>query len=222
MIFAGDHFKEDGDWIWTSFCSTEKYLLGIEADGRGKTVCDRFVNQELDKLKSGYMPFFMTDGYRPYRRTLLNRYSQRVYNTGRGRHGSHLEPYSDFNYGIVEKTRKGKQLKGVRRYVAYGHIPDALLNTSAIERQNLTIRLFNAKLRRRTTTFGRSREAVQASLDLFKGYYNLCLPHSSLTLKMKDNDGCRKEITPAMKLGLTDHVWSLSEVMAYPYRQNIN
>ena len=40
MIFVGDHFKEDGDWIWTSFCATEKYLLGIVADGRGKAVCD--------------------------------------------------------------------------------------------------------------------------------------------------------------------------------------
>ena len=33
MIFVGDHFREDGDWIWTSFCSVEKYLLGIVADG---------------------------------------------------------------------------------------------------------------------------------------------------------------------------------------------
>lgn len=36
MIFVGDHFREDGDWIWTSFCSVEKYLLGIVADGRGQ------------------------------------------------------------------------------------------------------------------------------------------------------------------------------------------
>ena len=222
MIFVGDHFKEDGDWVWTSFCSTEKYLLGITADGRGKEVCDRFVNHELDKLKRGHMPYFMTDGYRPYRTTLLNRYSQCVYNTGRGPHGFHLEHYDDLNYGIVEKTRNGKKLEGVRRYVAYGNVPDRLLNTSAIERQNLTIRLFNAKLRRRTTTFGRSREAVQASLDLFKGYYNLCLPHSSLSIKKKNNNGSRKDVTPAMKLGLTDHVWTLPEMMAYPYRQNIN
>ena len=105
------------------------------------------------------MPYFMTDGYRPYRRTLSIRYSQRVYNTGSGHPGIHLEPCSDPNYGIVEKTRKGKKLENVRRSVAYGDVPDRLLNTSAIERQDLTIRLFNSRLGRRTTTFASSREA---------------------------------------------------------------
>ena len=99
----GDHFKEDGDWIWTSFCSVEKYLLGIVADGRGKEVCERLVNAKLDKLAHMCMPVFVTDGYRPYRTALLERYSTRVYNTGRGRRGYHLEPYSNFDYGIVEK-----------------------------------------------------------------------------------------------------------------------
>jgi len=200
----------------------EKYLLGIVADGRGKEVCERLVNAELDKLAHMCMPVFVTDGYRPYRAALLERYSTRVYNTGRGRRGYHLEPYSDFNYGIVEKTRMGKKLEKVRRYVAYGDVPEHLLNTSAIERHNLTIRLFNSRIRRRTVTFGRSRKAVQASLDLFKGFYNLCLPHSSISLRKKDNGGKRIDVTPAMKLGLTDHVWSINEVMSFLYRQNIN
>ena len=222
MTFVGDHFKEDGDWIWTSFCAVEKYLLGIVADGRGKAVCRRIVNRDLDKLKMWHTPIFITDGYKPYLTTLFDRYSFEVYNTGRGRRGCRRHPSEALNYGVVEKTRFGKKLEKVRRYVAYGNVPDDLLNTSAIERQNLTIRLFNSKTRRRTVTFGRSREAVQASLDLFKGYYNLCLPHSSLTLRKKENDGRRKEITPAMKLGLTDHVWSIGEMMNFLYRQNIN
>ena len=221
MIFVGDHFKEDWDWIWTSFCATEKYLLGIVADGRGKEVCERFVNNELDKLRHSHMPYFVTDGYRPYLTTLLERFSYRVYNNWRGRCGSHLEPSSDFNYGVVEKTRLGKKLEKVRRYVAYGDVPERLLNTSAIERQNLTIRLFNSRLRRRSVTFGKAKEAVQACLDLFKSYYNLCLPHSSISIK-KDNEGRRVNVTPAMKLGLTDHVWEMTELMSFLYRQNIN
>ena len=222
MITAGDHFKEDGDWIWTSFCSVEKYLLGIVADGRGKDVCERVVNAELDKLASFCMPTFVTDGYKPYRTTLLGRYSTKVYNTGRGRHGYHLEPDPDFNYGVIEKTRLGKKLEKVRRYVAYGNVPEHLLNTSAIERHNLTIRLFNSRIRRRTVTFGRSRKAVQASLNLFKGFYNLCLAHSSISLRKKDNNGKRIDMTPAMKMGLTDHVWDIGELMSFLYRQNIN
>ena len=79
-------------------------------------------------------------------------------------------PFPDFNYGVVEKTRKGKKLEKVGWYVAYGDVPERLLNTSAIERQNLTVRLFDARIRREAMTSERSKEAVQSGLDLFKTY----------------------------------------------------
>ena len=107
-------------------------------------------------------------------------------------------------------------------YSVHGHVPDDLLNTSAVERMNLTIRLFSSRARRRTVTFGRSREAVQASLDILRGVYNLCTPHSSISVRRRDNGGTYVPITPAMKLGLTDHKWSIREMLAYLYRQNIN
>jgi IS1 family transposase len=224
MNFAGDHFKEDGDWIWTSFCSEEKYLLGIHADGRGKIVAERFVNGELDKLKKGHMPIFATDGYRPYSDILLARYGRyRLGNRGRGRPGmDKLIPDPDLNYGIVEKTRNGKKLLRVRRYVRFGHVPEEFLNTSAIERDNLTNRLFSSRLRRRTTTFSRSKETTELSLQIHKAFYNLCRPHSSLSIPRKMNDGTYVPVTPAMKMGLTSRVWTLHEVMVFPYRQNIN
>ncbi len=117
---------------------------------------------------------------------------------------------------------EGWRLRKVRRYDVYGHVPDDLMNTSAIERQNLTIRLLSSRARRRTVTFGRSREAVQASLELLKANYNLCMPHSSLSLRRRENDGKHEPVTPAMRMGLTDHVWSIGELMSFCYRQNIN
>lgn len=71
-------------------------------------------------------------------------------------------------------------------------------------------------------TFGRSREAVQASLELLKANYNLCMPHSSLPFRRRENDGKHEPVTPAMRMGLTDHVWSIGELMSFCYRQNIN
>ena len=224
MIFVGDHFREDGNWIWTSFCSIEKYLLGIIADGRGLSVTERFVNGELDKLAVDHVPHFTTDGYRPYRTVLLERYGCYVIgNRGRGRHGAdRLVPPDWLNYAIVEKTREGKRLTKVRRFDVFGHVPDEMMNTSAVERQNLTIRLLSSRARRRSVTFGRSREAVQASLELLKANYNLCMPHSSLSLRGRENDEKHKSVTPAMRMGLTDHVWSIGELMSFYYRQNIN
>lgn len=224
MIFVGDHFREDGDWIWTSFCSEEKYLLGIHADGRGLRTATDFVNGELDKLAKNHMPYFMTDGYKPYRTILLERYGVYVVgNRGRGRPGAdRLVPPGDLNYAIVEKTREGRRMKSVRILDVFGSVPDHLKNTSAVERQNLTIRLLSARLRRRMITFSRSKGVLQHSLDLLKAYYNLCMPHSSLSLKGIENNGKRQEITPAIRIGLTDHVWSIGELMSFSYRQNIN
>ncbi|MBO4220021.1 MAG: hypothetical protein J5933_03765 [Clostridia bacterium] len=189
------------------------------ADGRGRTVCSRFVNGELDKIPWGHVPIFVTDGYKPYQKALFDRYSYEVWNTGRGRRGCHREPSSALNYGIVEKTREGRKLRSVHRYVAYGHVPEEFLNTSAIERQNLTLRCFCSRLRRRSITFGRNRQSVQDCLDLLKSNYNLCTPHASLSLSKKENNGKRKAVTPAMEIGLTDHVWSIGEVMSFLYRQ---
>ena len=150
----------------------------------------------------------MTDGYKPYRTVLLERYGMYVIgNRGRGRPGAdRLVPSDRLNYAIVEKTREGRRLRKVRRCDVYGHVPDDLMNTSAIERQNLTIRLLSSRARRSTVTFGRSREAVQASLELLKANYNLCMPHSSLSLRRRENDGKHEPVTPAMRMGLTDHV----------------
>lgn len=196
----------------------------MSADGRGLKVASSFVNAQLDKLRDGHIPYFVTDGYRPYLTILFRRFSCFVPgNRGRGRPGRPRRvALPDLNHGVVEKTRDGMKLKKVRMYSVHGHVPDDLLNTSAVERMNLTIRLFSSRARRRTVTFGRSGEAVQASLDILRGVYNLCTPHSSISVRRRDNGGTYVPITPAMKLGLTDHRWSIREMLAYLYRQNIN
>ena len=142
----------------------------MSADGRGLKVASSFVNAQLDKLRDGHIPYFVTDGYRPYLTILFRRFSCFVPgNRGRGRPGRPRRvALPDLNHGVVEKTRDGMKLKKVRMYSVHGHVPDDLLNTSAVERMNLTIRLFSSRARRRTVTFGRSGEAVQASLDILR------------------------------------------------------
>lgn len=199
-------------------CSPRTVLHHVHVDNPAIEV-PRHAGRGVD-----HVPYFMTDGYKPYRTVLLERYGMYVIgNRGRGRQGAdRLVPSDRLNYAIVEKTCEGRRLRKVRRYDVYGHVPDDLMNTSAIERQNLTIRLLSSRARRRIVTFGRSREAVQASLELLKANYNLCMPHSLLSLRRRENDGKHEPVTPAMRMGLTDHVWSIGELMSFCYRQNIN
>jgi transposase-like protein/IS1 family transposase len=74
--------------------------------------------------------------------------------------------------------------------------------TSIVERQNLTIRMQMRRFTRLTNAFSKKWENLKAALGLFFAFYNFCRPHSSL-----------KKATPAMASGLTDHVWSIREVL---------
>jgi len=74
--------------------------------------------------------------------------------------------------------------------------------TSHIERQNLTMRMSMRRFTRLTNGFSKKWLNLYAMLCLHYGYYNFCRVHSSL------------RVTPAMQSGLTDHIWSLKELVA--------
>jgi hypothetical protein len=70
------------------------------------------------------------------------------------------------------------------------------LNTSFVERLNLTIRQGSAYLGRRTICHARWRERLEEHLELFRCYYNFISTHRALKFG-------REVRTPAMQAGLT-------------------
>ena len=83
-------------------------------------------------------------------------------------------------------------------------VPDpAHVSTSFVERQNLTIRMQMRRFTRLTNAFSKKLANLKAACALHFAHYNFCRVHSSL------------RITPAMEAGLTDHVWSIAELLGY-------
>ena len=77
--------------------------------------------------------------------------------------------------------------------------PNERISTSNIERANLTLRM---QLRRFTRlTNGFSKKAVEPETAVFVAWYNFCPVHQTL------------RVTPAMEAGITDHVWTLRELL---------
>jgi hypothetical protein len=74
--------------------------------------------------------------------------------------------------------------------------------TSHIERQNLTMRMQIRRLTRLTNAFSKKWENLRAAIALHFAYYNFCRVHSSL------------RVTPAMEAGITDHVWTIRELLS--------
>ena len=80
-----------------------------------------------------------------------------------------------------------------------------------------------AAIGRRVNTLCQGEASVRDQLALFQGYHTFVLPHASLRQPLlipQPTNGCGsaklgQPCTPAMAAGLTDHVWSLKEVLFY-------
>ena len=90
---------------------------------------------------------------------------------------------------------------GCRKVVTAGAPDLAKASTSHIERQNLTIRMSMRRLTRLTNGFSKKWNNLKAAYALHFAYYNFCRVHQTLS------------ITPAMEAGISDHVWTLEELI---------
>ena len=84
--------------------------------------------------------------------------------------------------------------------------------TSHIERQNLTIRMQNRRMTRLTNAFSKKWQNHAAAFALHFATYNFITPHGTLT-KNSGDAGKRVNTTPAMAAGLTDHPWTMEELL---------
>jgi hypothetical protein len=97
------------------------------------------------------------------------------------------------------------------------------INTSFVERDNLTLRQHNRRLTRKTNAFSKELPWFEKQLWLALAYYHLVLPHASLRQPLTVPEPTRGSgsvrrwhaSTPAMAAGLTDHIWSTTELLSY-------
>ena len=166
-------------------------------------------------------PLLLVDDYAPYRTAILQVFGQIKHRRRRRRHGRKchpgLKPPPGLLVGIVQKVRDDsgnlvkvsrkafagtvKQIEARIRELGIG----TRINTSHIERLNGTLRGQQARLTRRTQNGSRRSDLLQKGLHLWRDLYNWVRIHRSLQGR-----------TPAMALGLADHVWSIMEYVSHP------
>lgn len=115
-------------------------------------------------------------------------------------------------YGVIDKHYSAPQaVEAARRYSPAEVVSiskrsvigaPAHISTSYVERQNLTLRMSQRRFTRLTNAFSKKIENHSAAVALYAAHYNLCRVHEAL------------RITPAMQLGVTDHIWTVSELVA--------
>jgi IS1 family transposase len=88
------------------------------------------------------------------------------------------------------------------RYPIKGDPDPKHVSTSYAERQNLTMRMSMRRFTRLTNAFSKKIENHAAAVALYFMYYNFARVHQTL------------KTTPAVKVGVADHVWSVDEIVA--------
>src|SRR2546425_1253984 len=223
-------------WVWTAMDPVTKLLLTIDVGDRTLAMAQRVVHQVVQVLAPGCVPLFLTDGFKEYATALLTHCGQWVQLPRRQATGPAPKPRwmprPQLLYAQVIKTVRRRRLVRVRHRVVFGTLEtvNAVLaplgcqiNTAFIERLNLTIRQHVAAVGRRVSTLCKGEDGIQQQLALYHVYYNFCLPHASVRQPLLQPEpthgtGSAKRWqprTPAMAAGLTDHVWTLREVLLF-------
>ena len=130
------------------------------------------------------------------------------------------------------KSYRRRRIIDVKHRVVFGTL-DAVeqilgacgwkINTAFVERLNLDIRQRVAAVGRRVNTLCQGEDSLQHHLATPQTYHNFVLPHASIRQPFPDPEptngsGSAKRwrpCTPALAAGLTDHVWSLQEVLLF-------
>jgi IS1 family transposase len=233
---AVERLERSPQWVWVAMDPASKLLLAIDGGNRTLAMAQRFVHQVAQVLAPDCVPLFLTDGFREYLTALLTHYGYWVQPPRRQGQGplpkQRWRPLPQLLYAQVIKTVRRRRLVRVSHRVVFGTLEaiQAVLaphgwqiNTAFVERINLTIRQHVAAVGRRVSTLCKGEDGMRQQLALYSVYYNFCLPHASLRQPLPQlvplhSMGSAQQwrpCTPAMAAGLTDHIWTLGEVLLF-------
>jgi transposase-like protein len=216
------------EWVHTALAMGSWFLLWVDCGPRTQEMAATLIAQVVARVRP--LPVFLTDGWKAYTAALLQVCGVLYRPRRRGKVGRKPKPRlaapKDLFYAQVVKVRnKTGQVVEVSRRVVYGgprrfgkqlrlRQLGATIQTAFMERWYGTLRGLVAPLRRRTRCLSWSRSRHRGKVWLMVSLYNFVMPHKSL------RQG-RTSRTPAMAIGLTDHVWSYREYIWFPVHADL-
>lgn len=238
LPYAKIECESYGDaWVWLAFAPVWRLILAFVVGKRTQQSADLLLARVKD-VTDDHLPFFTSDRLPEYEAALLHTYGTWVQPERKGTRGRfphpRLIPEADLLYAQVVKVREHGRVTEVKTKVIFGK-PEAIaaqlanssvsqvINTSFVERDNLTQRQSNRRLTRKTNGFSKEIAWFEKQLWLSTAYYHLVLPHHSLRQPLQVPEPTRgtgslkkwRLVTPAMAAQITDHVWSTTELLSY-------
>jgi hypothetical protein len=163
-------------------------------------------------------PPTISDGWGGIDEAMIEVYGSVPEYQGIGRPPTLKRPQPGWQYLQMVKQRENGRVVGTKLRVIFGRKDELLAllgkSTAYVERTHLTMRLFNGRLTRRTLAFSKLVEMYEASAAWQDLAYNLARPLKTLRLETLEDPKRRwQPRSPAMAAGLTDHIWTVKELL---------
>jgi len=178
-------------WTWTALCADTKLIASWYVGTRDADAAWTFMHDLASRLKNRVQ--LTTDGHRAYLDAVDSAFPGGI------------------DYAMLVKLY-GTPPEGQRRYspavclsaetsVIRGNPDPDHINTSYVERQNLSMRMGIRRFTRLTNAFSKKLENHIHALSIYFMHYNFVRIHQTL------------RVTPAMAAGVTDKLWDLADIV---------
>jgi IS1 family transposase len=186
--------KGAGDcWTWTAIDADTKLIISYALGDRGIGTAKFFMEDLASRISSRVQ--LTTDGHRVYVDAVENAFGADIDYSMLVKIYGMPDSFSESRYSPATCI-------GCRTATISGTPDPQHISTSFVERQNLTMRMGMRRFTRLTNGFSKKVENHGHAVALHFMHYNFCRVHKTL------------RVTPAMEAGLTDHVWTLEELVA--------
>jgi IS1 family transposase len=180
-------------WTWTAIDAETKLIISYHVGTRDMRCATHFMRDVAARLANRVQ--LSTDGHHAY-----------LYAVGAAFNGEVDYAQLVKIYGPAPSSPESRysppQCIGAEPHAITGYPEEKHISTSYVERSNMTMRMSMRRFTRLTNAFSKKVENLEHAVALHFMHYNYCRPHMTLGKR-----------TPAMASGLTDHVWTLDELI---------
>lgn len=179
-------------WTWKAIDADTKLVISYTIGDRGADTAKAFMEDVASRINSRIQ--LTTDGHRVYADAVEGAFG------------------ADIDYAMLVKIYGASNENPESRYspatcigcrtgVLAGNPDPEYISTSFVERSNLSMRMGMRRFTRLTNGFSKKLENHGHMVALYFMHFNFCRIHKTL------------RVTPAMEAGLTDHVWTIEEML---------
>ncbi len=178
-------------WTWTAMDADSKLMISWLVGERDAGYAAEFINDLAGRLATRVQ--LTTDGLKVYLQAIEGAFGADI---------DFAQLVKLFGEAPEQQKRYSPpQCTGCQKTQIEGHPDPRHVSTSFVERQNLTMRMSMRRFTRLTNGFSKKVENLEAAVALHFMWYNFGRVHQTL------------RVTPAMQAGISDHVWTIEEIV---------